>query len=226
MRKLLIWGCGGHAREVAHLCTDLDVEILGFLDERPEWRDRIVDDLPVLGDLDDVMSLKSGAEVVCAGVGDPALKLKFYNKTLSRGFRVAAPLIHPGVKIGRRVEIGLGTVICEGSLLTTGIHIGVCVILNRLSNISHDCAIGDFVTVSPGVNVSGNVSIGEGAYLGTGASIREKVMIGEWAVVAGGAFVCSNVSSATMVAGVPARCKKGVSKGAIWLSGGGANTVS
>lgn len=221
MRSLVIFGCGGHAREVLHLCSQLDVEVLGFLDERPEWLGRRIDDVPVLGNLEDIAGLKTRAEVVCAGVGDPALKHKFHDRTLALGFRLAAPLIHPRVTIGPRVEIEDGTVICEGSILTTGIRVGRCVILNRLSNISHDCIVGDFATVSPGVNVSGNVIIGTGAYLGTGASIREKVRIGDWSIVGGGAFVSSDVPVETLVAGVPARFKKRVQKGVIWLSGGG-----
>lgn len=38
MRKLVIWGSGGHAREINWLCEELDVQVMGFLDERPEFK--------------------------------------------------------------------------------------------------------------------------------------------------------------------------------------------
>lgn len=218
MRRLVIWGCGGHAREVVHLCSFLDVQVLGYLDERRDWKGRLVDDLPVLGDLGDIHDLRKHVELVCAGVGDPALKLKFWRRTMEAGFHLAKPLVHPGVHLSRRVMVADGTIICEGTIITTNVQIGKCVILNRLSNISHDCTIEDFVTVSPGANISGNVTIREGAYIGTGSSIREKMTIGEWSVVGGGAFVANDVDAETMVVGVPAKFCKNILKGDIWLS--------
>ena len=47
IKPLVIWGCGGHAREVLHLCEQLGIEVAGFLDERSEWKGQIVDDVPV-----------------------------------------------------------------------------------------------------------------------------------------------------------------------------------
>jgi hypothetical protein len=41
-QKLVIWGCGGHGREVLSLCEDLGFEVVGFLDERPEMKGRVV----------------------------------------------------------------------------------------------------------------------------------------------------------------------------------------
>ena len=77
MRLLIIWGCGGHAREVNHLCDQIGIEVAGFLDERPEMKGEIVDDFPVLGDIGDISFPRDGVHVTCAGVGDPALKKKF-----------------------------------------------------------------------------------------------------------------------------------------------------
>jgi sugar O-acyltransferase (sialic acid O-acetyltransferase NeuD family) len=206
--KLIIWGCGGHAREVNLLCEQIGHEVIGFIDERPEMKGAIVDDIPVLGDIGDIIEMRNEVEVVCAGVGDPALKKRFAEKTVSAGFKLAETLIHPSVYISKRNRLGIGSVICAGSLLTVGIQIGDFVIINRITNIGHDVVISDFATISPGVNVSGNVTIGEGAYIGTGASIREKVRVGAWSVIGGGAFVNCDVPDKTLYAGVPAVFKK------------------
>lgn len=208
MKSLVLWGCGGFAREVSLLCEQNHDHVLGFLDERPEMKGHVVDDLPVLGDIGDIVSLRDEVEIVCASVGDPALKKRLVEKTRSAGFSLAAPLIHPAVPISKRSSVGVGSIVCEGCVITVNVHIGEHVAVNLNSTIGHDTDVGDYATISPGVNVSGNVSVGEGAYLGTGSSTREKLEIGAWSVVGGGAFVKDNVPDNCLVAGVPATIKK------------------
>ncbi|WP_298432755.1 acetyltransferase [Geobacter sp.] len=208
MRSVLIWGCGGHGREVNWLCEQAGIEVVGFLDERPEMRGVVIDDVPVLGDIVDVLSLRGTVEVVCAGVGSPSLKKKFFEKTRSASFTIAEPIVHPAVTVSKRNRLGIGCVVCEGTVMTVNIDIGHHVVINRIVNIGHDCVIGDFSTIAPGVNLSGNVYIGEGAYIGTGASIKEKTVVGDWSMVGGGAFVRQDVPARTMYAGVPARFVK------------------
>jgi sugar O-acyltransferase (sialic acid O-acetyltransferase NeuD family) len=208
MRKLVIWGCGGHAREVLDLSEQLELPVLGFLDERPGMKYTIVDDHPVLGDLHDIERMKNEVQIVVAGVGSPALKKRFAEKTAKAGFQPAQPLIHPTVRVSKRNSLGIGCILCEGSVLTVNIHVGRFAFVNRSTTIGHDVLLDDYVTVSPGVNISGNVTVGEGAFIGTGASIREKIVIGAWSVIGGGAFVKGNVPESTLYAGVPATFNK------------------
>ncbi|MFB0844195.1 acetyltransferase [Paenibacillus oleatilyticus] len=212
MRKIVIWGSGGHAREVNWLCEELGVQVLGFLDERPEMKGQRVNGVSVLGTLDDIETMRHEAEIVCAGVGDPALKQRFACDTIRSGFRIADPLIHPRVRLSRRNIVGQGSMICEGAILTDNIRIGCHVIVNRSANISHDTVIDDYVTIAPGVNLAGNVTVGEGAYIGIGSSVREKCCIGCWSIIGGGAFVKDNIPDLTMAAGVPAVIKKRLDK--------------
>ncbi|AGX04186.1 Acetyltransferase (the isoleucine patch superfamily) protein [Bacillus sp. NRRL B-14911] len=208
MKKLILWGSGGHAREVLHMCGQLGIEVAGFLDERPEMKGRFVDDIEVLGTLSDIYHLRDQAEIFCASVGDPSLKKRFSEMTRSAGFQFAPPLIHPVVNISNRNTIGIGSVICEGTIMTTNIRIGDHVIINRGTNISHDNIIEDYATISPGGNIAGNVTVKEGAYIGIGSSIREKVIIGAWSMIGGGAFVKDDVPEKSLYAGVPAVFKK------------------
>ena len=106
MTKLVIWGCGGFAREVNHLCEQRGDTVAGFLDERPEMKGHVVDGLPVLGDISDIADQREEVKVVCAGVGDPALKARFAEKTLKAGFVFAGPLLHPSVYMSSRNSVG------------------------------------------------------------------------------------------------------------------------
>lgn len=208
MKPLVIWGCGGHAREVLHLCEQMGARVIGFLDERTEYKGKVMDGLPVFGDLPDILHLKDQVRIVCAGVGDPFLKKHFVDKTTRLGFQPANSLIHPSVYLSKRNTIGKGTIICEGTILTTNVQVGNFVILNRGVILSHDDIIKDYVTVSPGASIAGNVMVGEGATIGIGSSIREKVSIGAWSMIGGGSFVKENVPPHTLYAGVPAVYKR------------------
>ena len=208
IKPLVIWGCGGHAREVLHLCEQIGVEVIGFLDERPEWKGKIVDGIPVLGVLSDIVSIQKQIKIVCAGVGDPSLKKRFVVMTKKLGFHFAETLVHPSVFISKRNRFGIGSIICEGTIITTNVVIKDFVIINRGVNISHDNQIEDYVTIAPGVNIAGNVTIQEGSYIGISTSIREKITIGPWSVIGGGAFVKENIPERTLYAGVPAKFKK------------------
>lgn len=205
MSDLVIWGCGGMAREINLLCEQAGRRVVGFLDERPEMKGKIIDDVPVLGDISDIGHLRGSVSVACAGVGDPALKKRFADKTDEAGFRLAGPILHPGVHLSQRSSVSGGSVICEGVVITVNVHIGRHVVINRNATLGHDVVVRDYSTVSPGANISGNVTIGEGVFLGTGASVREKIEIGAWSTVGGGAFVKDDVPRDCTVVGVPAR---------------------
>jgi sugar O-acyltransferase (sialic acid O-acetyltransferase NeuD family) len=209
-RAVVIWGCGGFAREVNMLCDQLDIRVHGFLDERPHMKGVVVDGVPVLGVLDDVRSLRQEVGIVSAGVGDPELRRRFAALVKASGFAHAEPIVHPAVHVSRHSTIGLGSVVCAGVNMTVNVRIGCHVIVNLNSTIGHDVRIEDFTTLSPGVNISGNVSVGEGVYIGTNAAVRERLRIGARSVVGGGAFVMRDVPERVLVAGVPAEVKKSV----------------
>lgn len=208
MTGLVIWGCGGMAREVNHLCEQRGDRVLGFLDERAEMKGRVVDDVPVLGGLEAIKSPVEKIVVLCAGVGDPGSKRKFADVTQRAGLRFSEALRHPSVFLSHRSSVAEGAVLCEGVVITVNVHIGAHVIVNRNATIGHDVTVGEFSTISPGVNISGNVDIGKECFIGTGASIREKIKIGAGSIVGGGAFVMDDVPANCMVAGVPATVRK------------------
>ncbi|WP_342439237.1 acetyltransferase [Paenibacillus sp. FSL L8-0436] len=208
---LVIWGCGGMGREVLALCQVLGREVVGFLDERPEMRGTVIDGVPVLGDITDLYKWKDSVGVICAGVGDPALKRKFVIKTQNHGFLLSGALVHPSVNLPRSTHLGVGCILCAGTVVSINVSVSNFVIVNTSVTLAHDVSISDYATVSPGVNISGNVTVEEGVFIGTGSAIREKVTIGAWSMIGGGSFVKEHVPSNVLYAGVPAVFKKGLS---------------
>lgn len=210
-RELIILGGGGFAREVAWLAEECALEgltIAGFVEADGSAQiGRLLNGYPVM-DLGQAKARHPGALAVAA-VGSPQLREKLVAEAAAAGFGFAT-LIHPNVARSRRINVGAGTLICAGSILTVDITVGQQVHVNLDCTIGHNAVLEDFATLAPGVHVSGFVHIGKRAYIGTGAVIvngtEEKLLIiGDDAVVGAGAVVVKDVQPKTTVAGVPAR---------------------
>lgn len=210
--RLAIYGAGGFGREVAWLAQSATIrnegiEVVCFVDDDEKLFGKQLNDLAVLP----LVDVKQNYADVCivSGVGMPRIREATMQKAQSAGFPTAT-LIHPRVEMSRWIEIGEGTVICAGNILTTNIVLGKHVQINLDCTIGHDVIMGDFATLAPGVHVSGHVHIGKRVYIGTGAVIingiaGKPVTIGDDAVVGAGACVTRSIPSGETWGGVPAK---------------------
>jgi sugar O-acyltransferase (sialic acid O-acetyltransferase NeuD family) len=205
---LAIFGAGASAREVAWLareCWGDDLQ-LTFVVDTVDPVDGPTNGISLMRLAD--FARKFPDTPVVVAVGDPALRENCVKKCMAAGLAFAS-LVHPRVEASQWISIGIGTIVCAGSILTTNVTIGRHVHINVGCTISHDANFGDFVTLSPGVHISGWVNLGRCAFLGTGAvvingSSKRPISIGENGVIGAGACVIRDVAPNTTVVGVPA----------------------
>lgn len=208
IKRVVIVGTGGHAREIHELIEDINTvapawEILGWLDSNAAAHGTTVHDLPVLGDVD---WLQANPDVyVTVAIGAPPVRRRVVERVRAIGHTRFATLIHPTALIGRRVEIGEGTVICAGVITSTDYRLGQHVLINRMATVAHDDDLHDFVTIAPSAVISGNVTIGEGTDLGTNATVNQGVEIGAWTIVGSGAVVTKSLPANCTAVGAPAK---------------------
>jgi sugar O-acyltransferase (sialic acid O-acetyltransferase NeuD family) len=214
--RVVILGAGGFAREVLDVydaCNDAGwgpFEVAGFLaDGQPAGS--IVNDLPVLGDLAWLSGQQHPPLAIC-GIGDPAVRRQVVERATEFGARFHS-IVHPDARLTRWIDVGPGTVVTAGCILTNQVRIGGHVQLNLDSTIGHDVVIEDFVTVAPGAHISGNVTLGSGSNIGTGAVIIQGLRIGAGSVIGAGAVVTEDVPPDVLAVGVPARVVKQRSPG-------------
>jgi sugar O-acyltransferase (sialic acid O-acetyltransferase NeuD family) len=112
--------------------------------------------------------------------------------------------VHKSVQVLDYVEIGEGSIICAGSILTTNIKIGKHAQLNRATNISHDVVIGNYFTTAPGVHVSGNCKIGNCVYMGCLSCTKEKITICDDVIIGLNSGVVKNIYEFGVYVGTPA----------------------
>lgn len=210
-RKLVIFGAGGHGRELAWLAEQIGWKKsdLFFIVDKPQYLTQPVNGIPVCL-LDDIKHQEETGYVVA--LGDALARERSANLCEQAGL-IATSLIHPKIELSPSVAIGQGAVICAGTIITTNIQIGRQVHINIGCTISHDAVLGDYTTLSPGVNIAGHVQLGKHVFIGTGATIingnaDNPLTIGDGALIAAGACVTTSVEPGAMVAGVPAVRKR------------------
>jgi sugar O-acyltransferase (sialic acid O-acetyltransferase NeuD family) len=212
MTDVVILGAGGFARETYWVFLQDNEEkkkwnVLGFVDDNPKLHGAELCNIPVLGGFD-WLEQNSGKnfEVIC-GVGNPRSRKAIAGCAANRGFKFCT-LVHPNARMSRWVELGAGTIVAAGAILTTQIKIGPHTIVNFGTTVGHDTSIGAYCNISPGCHISGCVKFGDGVEFGTGAVIIHGRSIGDWSVIGAGAAVGIDVPSHVTAVGVPCRVIK------------------
>lgn len=214
MGPVAIYGAGGSARETAWLLEDiarhgaLQTHVACFIDDDPARSGERVNGIEVMT-LEQLARKHPDARYVVA-VGDGLAREALSRRAESRGLEPISAAVHPSVQRSRLIDIGVGSTVCAGSVLTTNLRIGRHVQINIGCMLSHDAIVEDFVTLSPGARIAGWVHIEPGALIGVGATVingspHRRLVIGTNAVIGAGATVISDVAPGTTVAGVPAR---------------------
>jgi len=208
-RPIAIVGAGGFGREVAMLIEQINDHrqqwrIVGFYDDDPAVGPRVAG-YSVLGAIDAIGREPDGLALAVA-CGAPRI-------TESIVARIGRPphsyprLVHPSVQMARpdQLQIGAGTIICAGCVVTVDVTIGAHVVLNLMCTVGHDASIGDYSAFMPACRISGHVTIGRATYWGTGACIIDRKSVGDRAVIGAGAVVVRDIPADVTAVGVPAR---------------------
>ncbi len=206
MKKLIIVGAGGFARELVDWIEDInDVtptwDLLGFIDDYPDALVGTHCKYKIIGTVKDW--LPSDDESFVCGLAFPEVKKKVVGILESRGAKFVS-IVHPTAIISDSAQIGEGVVITPRSGVNADAFVGDFVSILE-SGIGHDARVGAFSTLSGRVNINGHVSVGESVYIGCAASIAPGKTVGDGASISIGSVVISNVKPGTTVYGNPAK---------------------
>jgi len=212
IKEIAVYGAGGFAREVAWLVQSIselneNYKMVCFIDDNEKNQGQIINGIPVMRLLQAREKFPEASMI--GGIGSPKTRQILMEKAAAAGFPFEI-LIHPRVERSKFVEIGEGTVICAGNILTTNIKLGRHVQINLDCTVGHDVIMDDYTTLAPGVHVSGWVHFGQRVYVGTGAvfinGTREAPLTtGNDSIIGAGACVTNPVPAGETWVGIPAR---------------------
>lgn len=210
---MLVIGAGGLAKEILEILSvemNLPDEKIIFFDDINKEEDLLFSRFKILHDFHEVKAyfqLKKNPRYTL-GLGTPSKRRDFSEKIGKVGGQLTS-LISKNAKIGSfNTNIGKGTVIMPGVIITNNIQIGKGVLINLNSSVSHDTIVSDYVEIACGVNIAGRCKIEKNVFIGTNATILPNLTIGENSIIGAGAVVISDVPRNVTVVGNPAKIIK------------------
>ena len=206
MKNLYIYGNGGLGRETFDIAVAVN-------QMKEAWhRIYFINDfengnpcmgIPVLP-LETALEQKSPGDEFIVAVGEPDKRKMLYAKLAEKNC-LMADIQAPGFRKFPTVEVGKGSIVSWGAVITSCAHIGRCCVVNDNSTVGHDVQIGDFCVVCPGVTIGGFTEIGGETFIGSGTVVRDRIRIGKNCVIGMGSIVTRDLPDNTVAYGSPAK---------------------
>jgi len=209
VKKLLLWGAGGHGKVVLDTARAAAAfHSIAFIDDKAGQHGSQMCGCPVFG-VDRLALLKQeGYQYFVVCIGDNHLRAAGFHKVLAHGLE-AATLVDPSAVVSPSARIGRGTVILRRVVVNADAEIGENCIINTGAIVEHDCRVAAHVHLSPGSVLGGGVKIGAFAHLGIGAIALPGAEVGAESVVGAGGVVLDSLPEGVTAVGVPARVLAG-----------------
>lgn len=208
--KSIIIGAGTYGEVYLTYLQEAGINIIGFLDDNPDFQGKRIQGLPVLGGVTLLSSLMhtDGVEAVYCPLGNNQLRVKFLTEAKSLGYKTPN-YIHHSVIISPNVEIGEGVYILLGTTIMPYAIIKNYVMISMGVHLAHHTVLNEGVFLSTGCNFGASIHACKYAYCGISSTIMTGIKtLGKNSLVGAGAVVIKDVPDNAVVAGVPAKVLK------------------
>jgi sugar O-acyltransferase (sialic acid O-acetyltransferase NeuD family) len=207
-KPLLLIGASGHAHALlALLARHGRYEPVGLIDSFQPAGSQ-AHGLPILGGEADVPQLctTNGVQHLLVAIGD-----NHQRQAMTQRLRQLLPdasfphLVDPSAVVAADAKLGPGVVVMAQAHVGAGCVLEAGALLNTQASLDHDGHLGAFACLAPGAITGGRVHIGTGSFIGLGARLIQGVQVGPNTVVGAGSLVLSDLPSAALAYGTPAR---------------------
>jgi sugar O-acyltransferase (sialic acid O-acetyltransferase NeuD family) len=183
-----------------------NIDLLGYLDDdRSRWGTLFLGQ-PVLGGSELLRGAHRDVWVVNNVAGTMNARKRVWHKIDSLGVK-SYTVVHPLIDTAQ-AEVGVGSVVQDGVILSPGVRIGRHCLINIGAIVAHESVVEDVCFLGPGAILNGRAHIKEACFLGAGCIILPNIVVGEGSIVGAGAVVISDVPPYSTVVGCPAKVIK------------------
>lgn len=204
----VIYGAGGHARELAFQLEAQERQVLAFIDDFDHGRK--IGRTPVMT-FDDGLNQFKGATWHMA-IGNIAARRKLLAKMADAGLSIGGFISNRAI-IAPTANIHPTAQVFGGAVISDSCDVAQNAIISFGAVIEHDVRIGANSFICPNCSIAGGVIIGSGVWVGIGSTIREGsearlVQIGDNSLIGAASCVLNSIPENDVVYGVPARSHK------------------
>jgi len=202
MNKIII-GCGGHARSIADVILDNDINTsLIFLDDNAKQNEHIMG-YPVYNteNLNKTISITP----YIIGIGSNSERMKMYTllENMSLESKIES-VISLKSYVSKLSKIENGVYIAQGTHIGPMAYIGHSSIINTGSIIEHETHIGKFTHIAPQSIICGRCNIGDNVFVGAGSVVKDYISICDNVTIGAGSVVIKDIINPGTYVGNPA----------------------
>lgn len=202
MDKIILLGCGGHAKSVVDSIEKLgNYEVVGFLDKQAKvkYENEITyKNYRIIGTDALVVELyRSGihnAFITLGYMGNSEVRNQLCSMLKKIGYRLPT-IIDETAVVAEDAKIGAGVFVGKRAVVNSNASIGEMCIINTGAIIEHECTIGAFSHVAVGTVVCGKVKIGTNTFVGANATVIQEVVVGNNVIVGAGSIVTKEIGN-------------------------------
>jgi UDP-perosamine 4-acetyltransferase len=201
--KIVVIGCGGHAKVVIELLRAMGATPAICIGDSDGPDDCL--GVPALKGDHNLRKLRDkGYEAAIVAIGSNENRQRLGEAAAGFGYRLVSA-ISPSAVISPTAKIGMGVAIMAGAVVNADSIVEDFAIINTGAIVDHDCRIGRSAHIAPQCGLAGNVTVGARSFLGIGCKVTPKIEIGDDVTVGAGAVVCGNIPNGELFFGVPAK---------------------
>jgi len=205
-KPVIILGAGRIGQAALDIFESNGVIVYCFLDDNKDLHGTEINEISVLGSMDDERILSEIGEKteVFVATDENSIRSSLVQMLKERDC-MPVNAVHLSAIISKHTSIGHGNFIDAGAILNSKTIIGSHCLIMAGSVVDHGAVMEDFVQVGLGSRVGAGVKIGKSAFIGSGVTIVPGVSIGKNARVGAGSVVVENVKKNETVFGNPAK---------------------
>ncbi|NVJ60354.1 MAG: NeuD/PglB/VioB family sugar acetyltransferase [Gammaproteobacteria bacterium] len=211
MKNILLIGSGRSAQFILDIALLNGYQLVGFLDDTKDIGS-MVSGAPVLGSLSDLIKVQENLNCelfIC--IQHQRVKAQIYERINQHRLPLAT-LIHPQSCISPSAKIEQGVAINAYSTVQSGAIVKSNTVIEDLCSIGVNVTIDNSCTIAPQTVIAGGSKLETSCFLGAGVKVIPEVTLKQFTKVGAGAVVINDTESHSVVAGVPAKKIRKLSK--------------